>query len=198
MYTSLRGKLIEIGPSKIVLDVQGVGYGIHFPQSKVAQLPPLGSELFVFTTFVLREFSMSLFGFLERSDRDLFEVLLNVSGIGPKTALSIISFLSLSMLQHAVQSNDVRLLSQTPGIGKKTAERLIVELKGKLDEVTSPSTPARLTDSRHQEALSALIHLGYPPKNAEMALAEVTSQLKEDCDLPTLITAALRTQFKRS
>lgn len=190
MYVSLRGKLTEIRDLAVVIEVGGLGYLVHTPTSTLAALPQVGSEVFLHTSFVVREASMSLYGFLERECRDLFELLLTISGIGPRTALSLISHLNPQTLQEAVATGNVKKLSETPGIGKKTAERLILELKGKLDGILFTSSAPIVGHER--EALSALIHLGYPQKAAELAVSRALKECPEPSDVAALIRTALK------
>lgn len=200
MYAFLRGKLIELSAEgSIVLDVNGVGYLVQLPTSTL--LPPPGQEMLLYTSFIVRENAHSLYGFLDKQERNLFELLLSISGIGPKTALALLSHLSLSGLQGAITMGNIKLISAAPGIGKKTAERLILELKEKIMHFapSSASSAAHHPKSQHyQEALCALIHLGFPPKTAETALDHALQTLAPSTDLPTLVAAALKLKGKRS
>lgn len=192
MYAFIRGKLIEASLSQVILEAHGVGYRLLVPISLMGKLPALGSEMMLQTSFVVREASQALYGFFSCEDRDVFEVLINVSGIGPKTALSILGHLELPGLVDAINRSNVALLSKVPGIGKKTAERLILELRGRLD-VMCASNQHVLPNSR-ADALNALINLGYTHSSAEKAVKQAAAALPDDSDLAALITAALKFQ----
>ncbi len=133
MITFLHGRLVEALPSLIVVEVNGVGYEVHVPLSTFDRLPSTGSEVQILTHFAVREDAHILYGFLTATERDLFRLLINtVSGIGPRIALSILSSLSVSAFRSAVAAGDFKALSAVNGVGKKTAERIVVELKDKL------------------------------------------------------------------
>jgi Holliday junction DNA helicase RuvA len=149
----------------------------------------------LFLTQVVREDAHTLYGFLERGARDLFETLITVSGIGPKTALTLIGHVDLATFHHAIISNDTRLLSKIPGIGKKTAERLVIEMRDKLKSL-SKKGPAQSTtipgiDSMVADAISALLNLGYNPATAQKAVQSAKAE-REDVDLSSLIGLALK------
>ena len=133
MISYIRGELAALEKEKVIVDVGGVGYGIYMPGQAMALLPPTGSEVKIHTYLNVREDAMQLFGFLTRDDLEIFKLLIGVSGIGPKGGLSILSKLSPDDLRYAVLAGDVKAISAAPGIGKKTAEKLIIELKDKLD-----------------------------------------------------------------
>lgn len=192
MYAFIRGKLIEASLSQVIIETQGIGYRLLVPINLLGKLLPLGSEVLLHTSFVVREASQALYGFLSTADRDMFETLINLSGIGPKTALSILGHLEVAGLAEAISRSNVALLSKVPGIGKKTAERLILELGGRLDSIAALQLHS--LPSQKQDALNALINLGYSPSAAEKAVRQATATLPEESDLPTLITAALKYQ----
>ncbi len=186
MIGSLRGILLEKQPPLLVLDVHGVGYEVQVPMTGFYQLPATGSEVTLFTHFVVREDAQQLFGFIDRQTRELFRELIRVNGVGPKMALAILSSLETDELILCVQQNNLNTLVRVPGIGRKTAERLLVELRDRVDQwqgVTSP-TGARtvITDatapanSMRQDAESALITLGYKPQEAEKTIAAVLKE----------------------
>src|SRR3984885_12670761 len=133
MITFLHGKLIEALPTQVVVDVNGVGYEVLIPLSSFDKLPPPGGEVKLLTQLVVREDAHILYGFMSLAERDLFRLLINtVSGIGPKIALNILSGISVTAFRGAVANGDVKMLSQISGVGKKTAERIIIELKDKI------------------------------------------------------------------
>lgn len=201
MLVHIRGQLIQASPLHVVVDVSGIGYKIYISANAFGKLPQIGSEVFLHLSFIVRELAHTLYGFLSASERDIFEVLLGVTGIGPKIALSLIGHLSAHDLQKAVSNNDIVGICKVPGIGKKTAERLIIELRDKLIGIaTLPRDPSdlvtvHLSDPNAQkvrDAMSALINLGYNQIIAQKAIKKTLSALSEEPDLATLIMGALK------
>lgn len=197
MYLYLKGILTASSHHVVTLEVQGVGYGISIPSHVYQALPQIGSPLLLYTSFVLREFSQTLYGFLSPQERDLFEIVMQVSGIGPKTALSMIGHLSGEELRRAVVEEEIPLLCKVPGIGRKTAERLALELKDKLSQRPDlfPKDPPSFSHpqaKKVQDATSALVNLGYPPTLAQKAVKTALETLPQEIDLPSLITWAIR------
>jgi Holliday junction DNA helicase RuvA len=193
MLEYLKGKLIEATPLKAVVDIGGLGYQLLIPVSSFSKVPPLGKEVLFYVSAVIREDSHKLFGFLTRGERDLFEKLLDVSGVGPKTALAFIGHLPLEELQSAIAHSNIALLCKIPGVGKKTAERLVIDMRDKvknlqLEGIGSPL----LAQGSVADAVSALIHLGYNPLQAQKAIKTALGTSKEEPPLAQLITAALR------
>ena len=132
MIAFIKGKLAHASPASVIVDAGGIGYKIFIPANLYNALPQIGSEVLLQTSFVVRELSQTLYGFLSAHDRDVFEALMGVTGIGPKTALAVIGHLSVHDLQRAIAGHDIMTISKVPGIGKKTAERLIIEMRDKL------------------------------------------------------------------
>jgi holliday junction DNA helicase RuvA len=198
MFAYLKGIIVSSTPSYTIVEVNGIGYIIYIPARVFVQMPQLGQQVKFYTSFIVREASQTLYGFLAPQDRDFFEVLLNVSGIGPKTALSLIGHLSFGELQGAILQQNIPMLSKVPGIGKKTAERLVVELKDKvLDFAPDPSEHAiNIQSDPHsrqiQDAMMALINLGYNQNTAQKAIKLSLNELPEEIDLAALITLALK------
>lgn len=156
MISYIRGNLAAVEKDKAVVDVHGVGYGIYMPERALGLLPQTGNEVKIHTYLNVREDAMQLFGFLTRDDLAVFKLLIGVSGIGPKGGLGILSQLSADDLRFAVLSGDVKAISATPGIGKKTAEKLIIELKDKLDledMLYHGETKLRQRPQRHLQAM---------------------------------------------
>lgn len=184
MIAHLQGRLLRKRPQEAVVDVQGVGYRVQIPLSTFYKLPPEGEALELRTHTHVREDSLQLFGFLTQEEQDLFERLIAVSGVGPKVALNILSGIEAPELAEALRTSDVARLTRVPGVGKKTAERLVLELKDKMPApgptVSSPS-PAGAT---RNDLVSALVHLGYSQPEAtrvaERALREDTGARFED------------------
>lgn len=189
MFDYLKATLIESNPLKITVEVHGIGYRVWVPVH--IQLPQVGSLITIYVSPVIREDSHQLFGFLTRLERDFFEILVTISGIGPKIALCLMGHLDLPNLHAAILQGNIQLLSKTPGIGKKTAERLIIELRDKIKTLPIPSMQ-NSNQQMQNDALSALIHLGYPSTQAQRAIKTVLDQLEKEPDLGQLITAALK------
>lgn len=174
MISYIRGELCDIEEQKAIVDVNGVGYGIYMPQQALSLLPPMGQQVKIHTYLNIREDAMQLFGFLTKEDLNVFRLLIDVNGIGPKAGLNILSCLSPDELRFAVLSGDAKAISATPGIGKKTAEKLILELKDKLniedmlehaahggDSEDLASGTDTASNTMQAEAVQALTALGY-------------------------------------
>ena len=174
MISYIRGELCDIEEQKAIVDVNGIGYGIYMPQQALSLLPPMGQQVKIHTYLNIREDAMQLFGFLTKEDLNVFRLLIGVNGIGPKAGLNILSCLSPDELRFAVLSGDAKAISATPGIGKKTAEKLILELKDKLniedmlehaahggDSEDLASGTDTASNTMQAEAVQALTALGY-------------------------------------
>ncbi|MFM8899091.1 MAG: Holliday junction branch migration protein RuvA [Burkholderiales bacterium] len=169
MIGRLTGLLAEKNPPQLLLDVNGVGYEVDVPMSSFYNLPGLGEKVTLLTHFIVREDAQVLFGFLTHEERNTFRQLVKISGVGPRTALSILSGLSVTELAQAVSLQESGRLIKVPGIGKKTAERLLLELKGKLgDALVSPS--ASIQNDAQGDILQALLALGYSDREAAASL----------------------------
>jgi Holliday junction DNA helicase RuvA len=190
MYDFIKGTVVETTASSVVVEVHGIGYRIVTPSCYLGKLE---GEKLLYTSFVVREFSQTLYGFLTPQERELFEMFLTISGIGPKIALALVGHLEQDTLLQVVQNNDVAHLSRVPGIGKKTAEKLLVELKSKLKSLLLLMSPAKkMTSSATQDALAALMNLGYNQVRAERAVQKAREALSEDADLSEIIALALK------
>lgn len=199
MYEFIRGKLVGITDEEAIIDVGGVGFKLLVPMHAKTKVPLEGKEVLFHVSFIVREAAHSLFGFIEKGERDLFEILIGLSGVGPKTALSLISHLPLAQFQEAIFTQNLVTLSKVPGIGKKTAERLIMELKGKKGTflLSTSSTQENGTQkklSHLQDALQALLNLGFSHASAETALKKALEENPDETDLSILIASALRLQ----
>ena len=190
MIGSLRGRLLQKSPPMLVVDVQGVGYEVEAPLSTFYQLPETGQEIHLYTHLTVRDDAHLLFAFASERERQLFRALIKVNGVGPKSALSILSGLSVDELMQAVALQETALLTRVPGVGKKTAERLMLELKDKfaIDGVTA----MRHHKSASGDVLNALLALGY---NEREALAAV-KQLPADVVVAEGIRQALKSLSK--
>jgi Holliday junction DNA helicase RuvA len=197
MISRLKGTVLESTPLQVVLDVSGVGYEVHIPVTTAEKVPAVGNECSLFIHSVYREDSATLYGFSTRDDRDFFRLLVEkVSGIGPKIAISMLSRMSPELLRSAIASSDVALLAKCPGIGKKTAERLVIELKDKVGLPTSGETVSTNTSSASgpsnvQDAVSSLMILGYKPADADKLVRKAASKLGSDAATEVLIKTAL-------
>ena len=168
MIGRLTGVIAEKSPPLVLIDVHGVGYEVDVPMSTFYNLPPLGDKVSLLTHFVVREDAQILFGFLTGEERSTFKQLIKISGVGPKMALSLLSGLSVAELAAAVTRQDAARRVKVPGVGKKTAERLLLELKGKLG--ADLGVPVNVVSDAHGDILQALIALGYSEKEAAHAL----------------------------
>ena len=173
MIGFLRGVILRKQPPQLLLEVHGVGYELEAPMSTFYELPEVGTEITLFTHLVVREDAQILFGFGSESERRMFRSLLRVNGVGPKMALSILSGISADGFAACVRSNDVAALTKLPGIGKKTAERLVVEMRDRLQDVGAADTLTGTAARPRDEALSALVALGYKPQEADRMLQAI-------------------------
>ncbi|WP_088283463.1 Holliday junction branch migration protein RuvA [Ideonella sp. A 288] len=169
MIGRLTGVIAEKSPPHVLIDVQGVGYELDVPMSSFYHLPGLGERATLLTHFVVREDAQQLFGFLTAAERSAFRQLIRISGVGPRTALSILSGLSVTELTQAIAQQQAGRLVKVPGIGKKTAERLLLELKGKLGPDLGTAGAAVANDAQ-ADIVQALVALGYNDREAALAL----------------------------
>lgn len=176
MIGRLNGLLLEKHPPWLLLDVNGVGYELEVPMSTFYHLPAVGEKAVLLTHFAVREDAQVLYGFLTRKEREAFRLLIRISGVGPRLALAVLSGLSVDELAQAVATQEIGRLTRIPGIGRKTAERLLLELKGKLANAL-PSAPGAAVASVTREALDALLALGYSDKEADLALKRLPPNL---------------------
>ena len=173
MIGRLRGILLEKQAPDLLIEVAGVGYEVQLPLTSFYQLPAVGIEATIYTHFVVREDAQLLYGFANPTERSLFRQLIKANGIGPKMALTILSGLTATQFVRCVQQDDISTLVKLPGVGKKTAERLLLELKGKFGADIGLTGQAPQIDSQ-LEVLQALTSLGYSDKEAQLALKQVT------------------------
>jgi Holliday junction DNA helicase RuvA len=197
MIAFLTGRLAFKASTHLTLDVQGVGYEVHIPLSTYYALPNLDEITALNIHTHLREDAIQLFGFLSHSEKESFLLLTSVSGIGPKLALSVLSSLSVTDLVHAIQSEDVEKLATVPGIGKKSAGRIALELKDKVDKIQGVRPQAAVPDAPeldglYEDALSALVNLGYRSQDVKEALKRVTKAATGSLALKDLIRKGLK------
>jgi Holliday junction DNA helicase RuvA len=189
MYEYIYGKLVENTPQSVVLDVGGIGYKIFVPMSSYSKLPTVGTYIQLFIYLAIRENEHLLYGFLKKEERELFLKLIEVNGIGPKTALSMLGHSDYLTLINSIQQANVTALCKVPGIGKKTAERLILEIKDKLQNQTLDLFKEE--DKLSQDATSALTQLGYSVQIADKAVKNALKRASYE-ELSLLITEALK------
>lgn len=191
MFESIKGQLVDKTPLKAVVETGGIGYRLTTPLSAFSKLPPSG-PVHLFLSQVVREDSNTLYAFLEKEERDLFEILITLSGIGPKTALSIIGHLEIGTFHRAISNADVKLLGKIPGLGKKTAEKLVIEMRDKIKGVKGKAVHLSAADGLIGDAMNALLNLGYSPMEAQKAVEAVVKEKQEEKDLGRIITMALQ------
>jgi len=198
MITFLQGKLVEVLPTQIVVGVNGIGYEVLIPLSSYDKLPQPGQEVKVLTHLVVREDAHVLYGFMSSAERELFRMLINtVSGIGPKIALNILSGISVTAFRGAVANGDVKSLSQISGVGKKTAERIVVELKDKIGaagawEALSAQRALTPEDQKVNDAVLALMALGFKQIEAHDSIRAAQAVLGEKATVEELVRASLK------
>ena len=198
MITFLHGKLVEALPTQVIVDVHGLGYEVLIPLSSYDKLPQPGQEIKLLTHLVVREDAHTLYGFMTGPERDLFRLLINtVSGIGPKIALNVLSGISVTAFRGAVANNDVKALSQISGVGKKTAERMVVELRDKVGassawEAASAQRGLSPADQRINDAVLALLALGYKQVEAHDLVRKTQASLGTEATVEELVRGCLK------
>lgn len=200
MIGCLIGEVLALEAPTVLLNVNGVGYEVDTPLSTFCQLQK-SQKVTLWTHLVVREDAQQLYGFLEQQDKIIFRTLLKVNGVGPKMALGILSTLSVELLIHTVENEDINTLIKVPGVGKKTAERLMIELRDRFKALASSPAPANSTNTQIQfsanspvaEAEAALQSLGYKPAEAQKAVAAAKGDFTESADI---IRAALKSMMK--
>ena len=198
MITFLQGKLVEALPTQVIVDVNGIGYEALIPLSSFDKLPAPGQPLKLLTQLIVREDAHILYGFMTTAERDLFRLLINsVSGIGPKTALNILSGIAVAAFRGAVAGGDVKALSQISGVGKKTAERIVVELRDKIGaagawEAASAQRSLSADDQKINDAVLALMALGFKQIEAHDAVRAAQTMLGAEASVEQLVRACLK------
>src|SRR5580704_15796960 len=202
MITSIHGTLVATSPLLAVIETGGLGYDVHIPMTTAEKLPATGTQVKLHTLAVYREDAQTLYGFATVEERDFFRLLIeHVTGVGPKGALTIMSKLFLSLLENAIRAGDITTLANCPGIGKKTAERLVVELKSKLGAPAagesisvgsaSPAGAAAPVDGKQHDAVMALMALGYKAADADQAVRRAALALSGRVTTEALVKKAL-------
>jgi Holliday junction DNA helicase RuvA len=197
MIAYLHGKLAESAPTHVVVDCHGVGYSVFIPLSSYDKLPPRGSDvkLLTYHHVIAQDGAQQLYGFMTAEEREMFLLLISISGIGPKLAVNILSSTSISALRNAIASGDTKTLSTLRGIGKKTAERLVVELKDKVGGAAAFQAKGRAATPEEQkltDAVLALISLGYKQVDAHQAVLAAAGELGAKAGVEELVRAALQ------
>lgn len=202
MIAYVKGEIAEITSDNVVLDVGGIGYNIHVSARLIQSLPGIGSQVKLYTYTLVREDAFLLYGFLTREDLDIFKKCITVNGIGPKGALAILSVMDASALRYAILSKDAKAIAKAPGIGSKTAERLILDLQDKVsfddtminhEIALSQNGNSLATKAAAKEAVEALVALGYGQADSMRAVSQVANA--EDMDSSELLKAALKKLF---
>lgn len=191
MISHVRGTVFSKGLTGAVIDVGGVGYGVTMATGSIASLPQVGDEAVVFVSMQVREDGVSLYGFLDEQERFVFEKLITVNGVGPKVAISALSTYPARELMHVIASEDASKISKVPGVGKKTAQRIIIDLKGVFEASPSSSAgpgEAQLPVAESSEAVMALLAMGFTDEEAQLALAGYTGS----DDLQEIVRYALK------
>ena len=189
MYEFLKGILIEKNAKKVVVEVGSVGYRLLVPFNQLAKLPELECEVFLYTHFHQKENEVSLFGFIHEKERNFFEMLIQISGVGPKMALTLLGHFELKDLLFALHQKDVKLLTKIPGVGKKTALRILLELQDKILDFEITDMPQNVLI--FSDATKALVQLGYPETKAQKAVRKLLEE-QEHIELTQLVTQALQ------
>lgn len=198
MITFLRGKLVDALPTQATVEVQGVGYDVLIPLSSFDKLPQPGGDILLLTHLAIREDAHVLYGFMTAAERDMFRLLIHtVSGIGPKIALNVLSGMNVTALRGAVASSDVKALSQISGVGKKTAERIVVELRDKIGaagawEASSAKHGLSETDRKLNDAVLALMALDFKQQEAHDTIRATQALLGSQATVEELVRAALK------
>jgi len=200
LIAHLKGELAIMQADHVVVDVNGVGSKVSLPLSIIAQLPPVGDEIELLIHTAVKEDSITLYGFLEEPEQRIFELLLCVSGVGPKLAMNILSVLPVEEIAHAISSEEHRLLSRVPGVGTKTAQRIVLELKARLTELEWAGAGGRRIQPEQraiQDAVEGLIGLGYNRSDARSAVEEAAKEVQNKQDAGGIVRAALRLLSKK-
>ncbi len=197
MYAYIKGEIVDITDDNLVLECNNIGYNIRIPLSVAQRLPGIGADVKIYTYTSVREDAFNLFGFLSKDDLEIYKKLIAVNGIGPKGALSILSAMSADDLRFAILSGDAAAIAKAQGIGKKSAERIILELRDKVSMMSKSdldsedlTTGTSVDTGTKNEALEALVSLGYTPSDALRAVRQI--EITEDMDAGTVLKQALK------
>lgn len=195
MIAHLRGELARVEADYVVIDVNGVGYKVHPPLAVISQLPQVGEEVRLLVSTVVREDSITFYGFADENQQSMFELLLTVSGVGPKVALNILSVLPVKQIVNAISSEQPHELQRVPGVGTKTAQRLVLELREKITTLVWAQAARKALPPEHRtldDAIEGLVALGYNRNDARAAAEEALRQTKDKRDTGSVVRAALK------
>ena len=193
MITYVRGLLDHKEPNRVIVDVNGIGHEVFVPLSTYQQLPAIGAQVKLHTHHYVREDTMQLYGFLSPEEKEIFEMVLSISGVGVKVALSILSSMSADAFRRAVAQGDMKALTKIPGIGKKSAERMVLELKDKIGKVHIDERMAKILETESgNDAVSALLSLGAGQSAAEYAVYRAERLLGKDAKIEDIIAQSLK------
>lgn len=194
MITYLEGTLTELSPTDITLEVNGIGHEIFIPLSSFERLPKIGSRFRILTYLHVREDILRLYGFATHDERDLFKLLISISGIGPRLALIILSGMTVSVIKTAISEGDIQLLCKIPGVGRKTAQRIVIELKERIGGITIKTTQPIPQEKELllKDATAALMNLGYKQQSAQRAAEKALIENKEIIKLEDLLKKTLK------
>lgn len=193
MISYVRGVLDYKEPNRVIVDVNGMGYEIFIPLSTYQKLPAVGDQVKLSTYHYVRDDTMHLYGFLSTEEKEIFELVLSISGVGTKVALSILSFISVNEFRRAVAQGDMKALTKIPGIGRKSAERMVLELKDKIGEIHIDERMVKLLEVEStNDAVAALLSLGAGQSAAEYAVYRAERLLGAEAKMEDLITQALK------
>jgi Holliday junction DNA helicase RuvA len=198
MYEFIRGKLFSSTNNRAVVDANGVGYSLGISLNSFATLPEIGKDVLLYTHYHVTENSQALYGFVTSQERELFEVLISINKVGPKVGLSALSTLSVEQIVAAVENQDVNAFKSVSGVGPKTAQRILLELKGKLkisiskDSKKGSTKEKSVTQGVREEAYTALIALGYTEQAVRVALTRIDDEFEDDAEVHEWITTALK------
>ena len=195
MIAHLHGELARVESDYVVVDVNGIGYKVHPPLAVIAQLPAIGDEIKLLVSTIVKEDSITLYGFADESQQSMFELLLTVSGVGPKVALAILSSLQVETIVNAISSESFIELNRVPGVGTKTAQRIVLELREKITNLVWAQAARKTTAPEQQvmnDAIEGLVALGYNRNDARSAAENALKSIKDKRDTAAIITTALR------
>ena len=193
MISYIRGVLDHKEPSRVIVDVNGIGYEIFVPLSTYEELPAVGSQVKLHTYHYVREDAVHLYGFLSLEEKEVFELVLSISGVGTKVALSILSFVSVDEFRRSIAGSDMKTLTKIPGIGKKSAERMVLELKDKIGKFRiDERVMEALSAEPSNDAVAALLSLGTSQSTAEYAVYRVERLLGKEAEIEDVVTQALK------
>jgi len=193
MISYIRGALNHKEPNRVIVDVNGIGYEVFIPLSTYQELPAAGDQVKLHTYHHVREDAVHLYGFLSSEEKEIFELELSISGVGAKIALSILSFMSVDEFRRAIAQGDMKTLTKIPGIGKKSAERMVLELKDKIGKIHIDERMVKLLEAEStNDAVSALLSLGASQSAAEYAVYRAERLLGKEAKIEDLVTQALK------